>query len=82
MKLEVLFMTTARIAKHKYPEVVQYEDGPLVRALLKAGHVELIDPPFLAGYNEHELEEVSIDNGKQEPSNLEPIGEKENESLY
>jgi hypothetical protein len=54
MKIEVLFITPVRTAGHRSPDVVTYDDGPLVRALLKAGHAVLIDPPILEGYNEDE----------------------------
>ena len=58
MKVEVLFMTPVRVAGHRYPDVVTYDDGTLVRALLKSGKAVLIDPPHLPGYNDDEFEAV------------------------
>ena len=58
MKVEVLFMTPVRVAGHRHPDVVTYDDGTLVRALLKSGKAVLIDPPHLPGYNDEEFTEV------------------------
>lgn len=55
MKIEVMFVTTAKVAGHRYPAVVTFSDGPLVRSLLKGGHAVLIDPPHLLGYNDDEF---------------------------
>lgn len=61
MRVEVLFTTSVRVAGHRYPDVVSYEDGTLVRALLKSGKAVLIDPPHLPGYNDEEFEEVKAE---------------------
>ena len=53
--IEVMFTAKGRIAGHQYPDVVEYEDGPLVRGLLRSGHAILINPPILEGYNEQEF---------------------------
>lgn len=58
MIVEVMFMTPVRVAGHRYPDIVNLEDGPLVRALLKSGKAALINPPHLPGYNDNEFEEV------------------------
>jgi len=58
MTVEVMFVTPVRVAGHRYPDVVSYPDGPLVRALLKYGKAVLIDPLHLPGYNDDEFEEV------------------------
>lgn len=55
MRIEVLFMSPAKVAGHRHPDVVSYDDGPLVRALLQSGIAVLIDPPHLEGYNDHEV---------------------------
>lgn len=58
MKIEIMFVTTAKVAGHRAPAVVTFDDGPLVRGLLKGGHAVLIDPPHLPGYNDDELPEA------------------------
>lgn len=74
MKVEVLFVTPVRVAGHRYPDVVSYEDGTLVRALLKSGKAVLIDPPHLPGYNDDEFEEV---NGAKAPEYEIPVTDEE-----
>ena len=74
MKVEVLFMTPVRVAGHRYPDVVTYDDGTLVRALLKSGRAVLIDPPHLPGYNDDEFEEVK---GAMAPEYEIPVTDEE-----
>jgi hypothetical protein len=74
MKVEVLFMTPVRVAGHRFPDVVTYDDGPLVRALLKSGKAVLIDPPHLPGYNDEEYQEVK---GETVPEYVAPVADEE-----
>lgn len=67
MKIEVMFETPVRVAGHRYPDIVTFDDGPLVRALLKAGHVVLINPPHLEGYNDDEATPAPEPEAPQAP---------------
>lgn len=83
MLVEVMFVTTAKVAGHRAPAIISFQDGPLVRSLLKGGHAVLIDPPYLPGYNDAEYQEA-IANSKQDTAeevNNDPIKKQENKPI-